>query len=451
MNKVHRKQFRIGAVVAVVAAVVAATAAAVDGEDDQMTITAVFTDANPLMPGNLVTAAGVEVGTIESVSLQNGLARVEMTVSDEVAPLHKDATAKIYTKDLLGERYVALDPGSPSSPELSEPAVIGPKRTARDVDLQNVLNIVDDPTGTALAGLLSALGEGAKGNGRNIAAAIKALKPAMENAGELGQLLSEQNALLTAVIDKAQPVAKAVADDRSMERLVGATTKTLSAVADNREAMRDTLRALPRTMASARERLAQVADVSDASTRTLASLRPMTGSLADTSVELRRFAAAADPALSSLPPVLAKADKMLNELGPLVRVLRPAGPELRDVAESVRTLSETALSRRLTDLMEFLKGWALATSDYDAISHYFKAVTPYSPPAASETALGPVPGAPRRPVPDVPLPGPGRLPLPGINEDPLDPQVEVPSDGSLTGLSRKQETSLVESLLGGGM
>ncbi|MFJ8816609.1 MlaD family protein [Amycolatopsis thermoflava] len=452
-NRILRR-LRTGVVLAAVAAGAAAGVTAINtSQDGDVTLVAMFADANPLIPGNVVKAGGVTVGTIRSISLEKGQARVEMGLDRSVLPLHTDAKATITTQDLLGERFIKLEKGSPNAPVLGDGAVLAAKQTNRVVDLQDVLNAVDTPTSTALAALLSSTGEGLDGKGKQAADALAVLEPAMRRAGDLAALLDDQNALLTGLVDKATPVAEALASGggADLDRLVASATGTLSTVAANRQAVQDSLTRLPSTLASARATLAELTGAADPATRTLASLRPVTDDLTDISGELQRFADAADPALAALPPVLQRADLLLDEAAPLVKTLRPATADLTGVSSSARTLSEQALSLRLNNLMEFVKGWSMATSDYDAISHYFKASIPLSPKALGHLAAGLVPPLPDEPV-DVPLPGLPELPLPGKGEAPALPAGPVlpasPGD-SATGLTEHQENSMVEQLLGG--
>ncbi|WP_250285451.1 MlaD family protein, partial [Frankia sp. CiP1_Cm_nod2] len=421
-------------VIALVAAValVAGIVVWTSGDDDAVEVTAMFDDASPLVPGNTVKASGVDVGTVQSISLAGGRARVRMKVDRSVLPLHKDVQVTITTQDLLGERFILLERGSPSAPVLPEPLVIPQTQTNRVVDLQDVLNAVDTPTASALGALLTSTGEGLKGQGKQAADAITALEPAMTQAKDLAAILDQQNELLTKLVDDAQPVANGLATDngQSLDRLVGSATDTLATVAANRKALQDSLVRLPGTIASARGTLAQLAGVADPATRTLASLRPVTDDLSDITGELHRFADAADPALASLPPVLDRASTLLDEAAPLVKALRPATPDLLGVSVSARTLSEQALSLRLTNLMEFVKGWSMATSDYDAISHYFKAMLPLSPKVLGQTVGGLVPGLPDAPVPSLPLPAPPELPLPGKTNAPA---ASAPANGGRTG------------------
>jgi phospholipid/cholesterol/gamma-HCH transport system substrate-binding protein len=430
--------------------------------DDEVELVAVFDDASPLVPGNVVKAAGVDVGTIDDVELKDGKAHVTMRLDRRVLPLHEDATATITTQDLLGERFVRLDRGSAEAPTLGEPLTISAERTARVVDLQDVLNAVDTPTSVALSALLTETGEGLRGHGKEADQAIAALAPAMGQADDLAAILSDQNALLTRLVDNAQPVASALAidDGRQLDRLVESATTSLTVVASERAALQTSLQQLPQTIRSSRAALAQLAGAAAPARRTLTELRPITDDLDDISTELKTFADAADPALGSLPPVLDRADELLKAAAPVVAALRPAAKDLVPASASAARLTNTALSgKSLTDLMEFVKGWSLATSDYDAISHYFKAMVPLSPNALGDTAAGIAPGLPDDFAHGLPVPTSPDLGLPGRDgsRDPLsgllDPLLggRNTQDESATGLSQQQESNLLDQLLGGAL
>lgn len=424
------------------------TAVLTNDESDDVELTAVFADASPLYEGNAVKAAGVTVGEIESITLVDGAARVRMRVERSILPLHTDAEAVITEQDLLGERYVALDRGSPSAPLLdSERPVIEQSRTSRTVDLQSILDRVDNPTGTALAALVTTLGEGSSGRGKDIADALKALAPAMRQSGELSTILSDQNELLAHLVDTTEPVLSAMAteDGAALSRLVGSTDRTLTQVAEDRDAVREALERLPGTLAGARQTLARVAGVADNATPVLASMRPVTEDLRAISGELGELSAAADPALASLRPVLEHAQRLIDRAAPVAAALRPAGADLRTAAAGGRRLVDTALSgAALGDLLEFVKNWALITSGYDGLSNYFRVAAISTPTALTTTATGPVPGL-DRPTPGKKPPSPPSLLPPGLGGVVPD----LLGNGSATGLSADQENNLLDQLLGG--
>lgn len=419
-------------------------------------VTAVFANASPLVKGNLVRAGGVNVGSITGIALSNGKAVVTMSVQRSVLPLHTNASATITTEDLLGERYVNLDRGSPNAPVLAAPLTLDVQRTSRVVDLQDVLNSLNTPTATSLAALLSQAGEGLAGNGANAAKTLAAVSPTMTQARQIVNVLRSQNTLLGQLIDSAAPVANAVATNRgkSLDRLVNGATAALSAVASERAALSTALNELPSTISHARATLAQLAGLTAPATQTLASLRPVTDNLTAISGELSSFSTAANPALTSLPPVLARANTLLRQAAPVVAALRPASASLRSVSASTEHLSTNALSgSSLANLMEFVKGWSLATSGYDAISHYFNAMAVISPSAVGDTVKGILPGLPGNPLSKLPVPTAPSLPLDGLSN--LTGSLlgkPKPSSGSgATGLTPSQESGLLGALLGGGL
>ncbi len=446
-----RRLLVIAAALGVTAA--GALAAVLPGSDD-IAVTAVFADASPLYPGNTVRASGVTVGEVESVDLVDGRAHVRMRLEDSVLPLHTDARATITEQDLLGERFIALEKGSTAAPALdSRTATIPESNTSRTVDLQSILNGVDDPTGTALASLVTTLGEGTNGRGADIAGAVRALEPTMNRAQDLSRLLDDQNELLTRLVDTTEPVLGAIAadDGRALDGLVGSADRSLGVVAHNQAAVKAALERAPATLASAQATLARVAGVADKTTPTLAAMRPVTQNLTDVSGELHRFADAADPALASLQPVLDEGQRLIDEAAPVAEALRPAGQDIRTTAAGGREFVLTGASGpAFGDLMEFVKNWALTTNGYDGLGHYFRVAETAGPKALGQTAAGAVPGGPVAPIPPVPQPTlPNPAPL-GPAPEPDHPARTPDAHGSATGMDEEQETSMMDQLLGGG-
>jgi phospholipid/cholesterol/gamma-HCH transport system substrate-binding protein len=68
-------------------------------------------DATGLAPQSRVMMAGIDVGTITSIRLDRGKARVDIRMKPEIV-LHEDATIAKRTASLLGEYFLALTPGT---------------------------------------------------------------------------------------------------------------------------------------------------------------------------------------------------------------------------------------------------------------------------------------------------------------------------------------------------
>jgi len=73
-------------------------------------VTVDFPSVGGLKAGSTVEIAGVEIGRVESIGLDNYQARVKLRVNKGVK-LQEDSIASIKTKGLIGEKYVRISPG----------------------------------------------------------------------------------------------------------------------------------------------------------------------------------------------------------------------------------------------------------------------------------------------------------------------------------------------------
>jgi len=78
--------------------------------DSGYEIQAVFSNSGGLRTGSSVVIAGVEVGRVKQVILDDYQARVVMVLPLDLE-IQEDAIASIKTKGLIGEKYVEISPG----------------------------------------------------------------------------------------------------------------------------------------------------------------------------------------------------------------------------------------------------------------------------------------------------------------------------------------------------
>ena len=72
--------------------------------------------------GQTVNVAGVKVGEVGEVNLENGRAVVSMQIKNQYKPIYKDATILLRPKTGLKDMILALDPGTPEAGELRRAA-----------------------------------------------------------------------------------------------------------------------------------------------------------------------------------------------------------------------------------------------------------------------------------------------------------------------------------------
>lgn len=451
---------RVLAVAAVAAVGVTAAmsgTAALNPARQGMVVAAEFASAGPLLTGNEVKVDGVVVGEVQDAFVDGDHADVLLALEPAALPLYQDATATIRPISLLGERYVDLERGTPGTAEMRSGGTITQERTATNVDLDEILNTVDQPTGEALAFLVTTLGDGLRGNGGNVDDALKALAPALRDTERLTAVLEDQNVLLGSLVDRVEPVAGALAADggTSLDRLVASADRLLAASSRQQEALDQTLAELPGALRSARTTLGELAGTARETTPTLRSMRPVTEDLAEISGELMAFADSLDPALAQAQPVLEQAQRLLEEAQPVAADLRAASPDLRTASASARPVVED-LTANLDNVLNFVRYWALTTNGYDGLSHYLRVNFVVNQDSATSVlpAAVPVP-----PLSGVPSPIGGAQPgsdVPGTLQSPPDTggtllEAPGPVDDGATGLTPEQESGMLGSLLGGGL
>lgn len=449
-------------VVTLVAVGAIGTRLLVGGGGETMTVVARFDDASPLLEGNDVRMKGVKVGKIERLTITEDGTDVILELDPAALPIQQDATAIIRPVSLLGERYVELDGGTPEARVMVDGGFIESSNTGSSTDLDSVLNTFDDPTAESLATLVGALGSGMDGNGKNVAAAVAALAPAMQDAEALSSVLRSQNVTLNELVTTMEGVASGLAggEGKAIDALIASTRDLLETTAVNEAAFRAMLSELPATLSAARRTLSGLESTAEQVVPTLQQLRPTTRALDEISDELLAFTDATDPALAALNPVLAKAQALIDQAQPVAELLRQQGPAMLTDVRALDPITQR-LGGDFTTVMEFFKGWALATNSTDGLAHYFRAglvLTPYS-------GTGVVPGV-ESPAPDAPAAPPGPLPglpeLPGLPDVPLVEQLDgvvaglpgllanrTDRTGGVTGLSPQQERNALDFLLGG--
>jgi phospholipid/cholesterol/gamma-HCH transport system substrate-binding protein len=78
-------------------------------------VVAQFNTASGLKAGSSVEIAGVEVGRVRAITLQDDRAAVVLAVDNHVK-LYTDTIASIKTRGIIGEKFLALSPGGGGDP-----------------------------------------------------------------------------------------------------------------------------------------------------------------------------------------------------------------------------------------------------------------------------------------------------------------------------------------------
>jgi len=171
-----------------------------------------------LYSGSDVEIAGAKAGRVESIGLSGGKALVTISLDPSFAPIHKDALIELRPKSLLGERYLAVDPGSGGG-TFASGATIPDAQVHRSVELEELINTLDQPTRQQLQVLIDNLGGGLAGRGQETNTAIAYGTKDMDDLAAISTALAQRDQDLQTVIDQLSQVTDELAKSDRRQQL----------------------------------------------------------------------------------------------------------------------------------------------------------------------------------------------------------------------------------------
>ncbi len=199
------------------------------------TITAYFTTATAIYPGDDVRVAGVKVGSIKVIEPQGTKAKLTLAVNHDV-PIPAEAKAVIVSENLIGSRYVQLAPAYESTgPTMADGAVIGLERTAVPVEWDEIkaqlmrlateLGPSSGVSTTSVGRFITSTADALQGNGEKLREAIRQLSG-------LSRILGEGSGNLVEVITNLQVFVTALRDSNTQVVQFQDRLATVSSVLD---------------------------------------------------------------------------------------------------------------------------------------------------------------------------------------------------------------------------
>ena len=151
--------------------------------------------------GQTVNVAGVEVGEISAVRLEDGKAIVTLKLEEDSVPVYNDASVLLRPKTGLKDMVAELTPGTRGGGRRSRRAQRIPiGQTLPDVNLDEILASLDGDTRTYLQLLLSDGGQALGGNGRALANTIRRFEPTARDTRKIAEQLATRRANIKRVI-----------------------------------------------------------------------------------------------------------------------------------------------------------------------------------------------------------------------------------------------------------
>jgi len=236
-------------------------------------------NAAGLSPGSDVMIAGAAAGRVQDIALGPDSAVVTVSVNPEDAPVHPDAAVAVRPKSLLGERYLALDPGRAAG-ALPSGAALPPTAVVRSTDLEDVIGTFDQPTRDKLQTLVVELGGGVAGRGQELNAGLAAGRQDLDSLRGIASTLASRDAELRDVIANLDSVTQELArSDRTQQ--LGVLVLNLEALLHNLADQEAQLRQALAESGAALTRTGNALDGTGGSLAGIARELPVTVHLAD--------------------------------------------------------------------------------------------------------------------------------------------------------------------------
>jgi len=284
--------------------------------------------------GQAVAIAGVQIGQVGGVSLQDGRAVVTMNIDKQYSPIYRDATVLLRPRTPLKDMYLELDPGNANAGAIPNGGVLGPANTTPDVDVSEILSSLDTDTRNYLILLLSGGAQAFHDPGSTQTApsapAVAGLRGTLKRFEPLGRdtrtfasLLATRQRTIRRAIHNFNLVASSLGGvDTQLASLVSSSDTNFSAISSQDAQLQATLSLFPATLRQSAVTLGKVKAFSTASATTLQHLQPFARNLGPA---LR----ASRPLFADTTPVIAGQLRPFTvAVRPLARTLAPAATDL---------------------------------------------------------------------------------------------------------------------------
>ncbi len=284
--------------------------------------------------GQSVDIAGVQVGQVGGVSLQNGRANVTMNIYKKYQPIYRDATVLLRPRTPLKDMYLSLDPGSRSSGAVPAGGTLPVAQTSPDIDVDQILSTLDVDTRNYLLLLLAGGAQAFRDPGYNgvipSTAAVANLRGTFQRFAPLNRdtvtftkLLAKRQAEISRAIHNFSLVSRSLGEvDGTLTSLVNSSNTNFSAISSQDANLESALSLLPGTLQLTTDTLGKVQGFANQSGAALHGLLP--------------FAHALGPALQAARPLFQDTTSTIRDqlrpfsvaVQPLARILSPAAAKL---------------------------------------------------------------------------------------------------------------------------
>ena len=387
---------RRGLTLASLVLIAVAVAALMFGAGSRYHVYLTLDNAGQLVKGNHVKVGGRPVGLVEGIELQDDArARIEVSIDDDIAPLHQGSVMTLRSTSLSGiaNRYLALEPGRNDEAEIPDGGEVRAEDGREAVDLDQVLNTLDPQTQRDVQAFVQNSADAFADEptssddqratlfaARQANAGLESLNPALsQSAATFRALMSDQAALERFIVQSAQVVEDVSARPEHLDPLVGNAFGAVGALARESAALESSLGRLPPTLRKTNSTLVNLRATLEDIRPLVHDARPVAPLLSEAFDELRPFARDARPVVHRTRAVIDRDGTRADLLGVLERLVplsRAAVPAFDSTVKTVEDALPVVREARpyVPDVIGgLMNGFGGTTAGYyDANGHYVR-------------------------------------------------------------------------------
>ena len=222
-------------------------------------ITAEFATAQAVTPGQgqSVDIAGIQIGKVTSVDLEDGHAVVGMDIVPEYMTLiHPNASFLLRPKTGLNDMVIEVEPGS-GKRHIESGANFTLAQTEPNTNLESFLSTLDGDTRQYLQLLVAGGAQGIGGRGSQLSNALRRFQPFVHYTAKLNKAVAQRHVELARVIhDFGSLTTELGRHDAEIKRFVTASDAALGNFANQQQSLQESLQEFPATLRAANAGLA---------------------------------------------------------------------------------------------------------------------------------------------------------------------------------------------------
>ena len=314
-------------------------------EEKPFELKAEFETAQAITPGQgqTVVVAGVKIGDLSKVELEDGVAVVTMDIERKYLPIYKNATALVRPRTGLQDMFVELDPGTRDAGEFEDGERLPLANTQSQVNVDEILELLDGDTQAYLKALFIGGGQGLKGRSQDFGKVLGSLGPINEKLARLNRLVAERRTNLASLVHDLDTLTGDLGDNGdTIAQLIDSSNSALGAIAGEDLNVRETIDQLPETLVTARQSLEKVEGLAAALGPTFNELRPFARNLDRMNASVVELSDTAPVIRDEIRPFVRSAREPVNQLRFAARELAKTTPRLTDLGLQINRLANMA-------------------------------------------------------------------------------------------------------------